>query len=174
MPSMLWEPVAALQGLLNTTTARHCSPALQPELHTLAGRGSRPSLFSHLLHIFMYIWMDLGLWERAGICKCTHMPPAGMQGWDMVGTHRHAGVGLILGLEWHLTAGLVLERSFFMDVCLERGCLSGHSLLPAAMPLEEPRQGLVCHIATPARRLLSVLGLTPPVFPCSVQTWSGC
>lgn len=28
MPSMLWKPVAALQGLLNTTTARHCSPAL--------------------------------------------------------------------------------------------------------------------------------------------------
>lgn len=45
--------------------------------------------------------MDLGLCERAGICKGAHVPPAGMQGWDVVGTHRHAGaglIGLVLGL----------------------------------------------------------------------------
>lgn len=41
--------------------------------------------------------MDWG----AGICKDAQEPPAGMQGWDMLGTYRHAGVGLtglVLGL----------------------------------------------------------------------------
>lgn len=114
MPSILWERVAALQGLLNTATACHCSPALQPGLHTGAGRGSRQSLFSHLyIYIYLYIsiclcmWMNLGLCEHTGICKGAHVPPAGMQGWHMVGTCRQAGVGLIgllglgmAGLSW--------------------------------------------------------------------------
>lgn len=77
------------------------------------------------------------------------------------------------GWEWQVSAGLLQERGLFMDVCLERVCLSGHSLLPAAMPLEEPGQGLACPIPTPARRLLSFLGLTPSLFPLQHMDLAG-
>lgn len=60
MPSILWERVAALQGLLNTATACHCSPALQPGLHTGAGRGSRQSVLTPIyIHISIYIYLSV-------------------------------------------------------------------------------------------------------------------
>lgn len=90
MPSILWERVAAQQGLLNTATACHCSPALQPGLRTRAGRGSRQSL---LTPVSIYLCADGWIWV------CVSMQ--GSVRVHMVGTHRHAGVeltGLVLGL----------------------------------------------------------------------------
>lgn len=62
--------------MLNTATACHCSPALQPGLHTRAARGSRQSVLTPI-SIFMYRWMGLGLCEPAGICKGAGMGHGG-------------------------------------------------------------------------------------------------